>query len=222
MTSAHAKSRKRWLRRVVASVTVAVCSLSVVSAATANDDHHSQPRPKRVNEASAGTWSYASHPDLTQTLPYNCIPTAASMALASMGVNLTPADLGHRMNLIKDWGVSGDDLMRVYNQVQPDRRELTYEVVTSARQVEADLSVDLLHHVAVPALVIAAGLPWQGGEITGHAVVVDGMNPARHLVRVFDPAPRNGGEHVLTTEQLLNALQMESGVRRLLVDQELS
>lgn len=218
MTSTRTKPRRRWLRRVVAAVTVAACSLPVVSAAATDGNHGAQSHRKLTSRASVGKWYYASHPDLTQSLPYNCVPTAASMALASMGVNLTPADLGRRMHLIKDWGVTGDDLMRVYNQVQPGGRELTYEVVTSARQVEADLSVDLSHHVAVPALVIAAGLPWQGGEITGHAVVVDGLNPTRHLVRVFDPATRNGGEHVLTTEQLLNALQMESGVRHLLVD----
>lgn len=138
------------------------------------------------------------------------------MALASIGVLLIPADLGRRIHLIPNWGVNGGDLMRIYNQVQPSGRELTYEVAASASQGEGDLSVDLLHHVAVPVPVIAAGLPWQGGEITGHAVVVDGLNPARHLVRVFDPAPRDGGEHVLTTEQLLTALQMESGVRHLL------
>lgn len=218
MTSARVKPRRRWLRRVVASVTVAVCSLSVVSAAAASGYHGTQPPTKQARKSSASTWYYAPHPDLTQGLPYNCVPTAASMALASMGVNLTPDELGRWMHLIPNWGVTGDDLMRVYNQVQPPGRELTYEVVTSTRQVEADLSVDLSHHVAVPALVIAAGLPWQGGEITGHAVVVDGLNPTRHLVRVFDPATRNGGEHLLTTGQLLNALQMESGVRHLLVD----
>ncbi|KUN47446.1 C39 family peptidase [Streptomyces olivochromogenes] len=193
-------------------MTVAVVSLSVVSASAAVSNHAAQPRPVEDE------WHYVSHPDLTQSLPYNCIPTSASMALATLGVHLTPTELGRQMRIIPNWGVSGDHLMRVFNEVQPSGRELTYEVVTSGRQVEADLSVDLLHHVAVPALVIAAGLPWQGGEITGHAVVVDGMNPARHLVRVFDPAPRNGGEHVLTSEQLLNALQMESGVRHLLVD----
>jgi hypothetical protein len=212
------KFRRRWLRRAVGAVTVAACSLSLVSAAEASGNHEVRSHPKPVRAASTGAWYYAPHPDLTQSLPYNCVPTAASMALASMGVNLTPDELGKRMRMVPDWGVHGDDLIRVYNQVQPPGRELTYEVVTSARQVEADLSVDLRQHVAVPSAVIAAGLPWQGGEITGHAVVVDGLNPTRHLVRVFDPATRNGGEHVLTTEQLLNALQMESGVRHLLVD----
>ncbi|MET9071764.1 C39 family peptidase [Streptomyces sp. NPDC004232] len=196
------------LRRRLTALTAVACLTVSATAATVTP----------TDAATKSGWYYAPHPDLTQSLPYNCVPTAASMALASMGVHLTPADLGRRMHLVPNWGVNGDDLMRVYNQVQPGGRELMYEVVTSARQVEADLSVDLLHHVAVPALVIAAGLPWQGGEITGHAVVVDGLNPTRHLVRVFDPAPRNGGEHVLTTDQLLTALQMKSGVRHLLVD----
>lgn len=216
---------------IIASATAATFLALGASFAIAADAHHSTPhhatQPRHVsqthttkgNTIKADKWIYAKHPEMRQTLAYNCVPTSVSMSLATLGVHATPDELAPRMHMVPGTGVTGRDLVDVYNQVQPRGKELIFKEVTSAQDVESGLSANLQSHVAVPQLIILSGLPWHGSKITGHAIVVDGLNLGTHQVRVFDPAQVNGGTHVLTTEQLLNALQMWSGVRHILVDQ---